>query len=122
MNMHTFFSSTMDSCSHFMSSGFYMSLCLFNLVLELLLPVSMGRSHCIRLASFVKVLHNIFACINGFAMALQEVAVKKFLDQDFSGDALDQFKSEVSNYYYMHIFSTFISTYKTHDHILTSAD
>lgn len=26
----------------------------------------------------------------------QEVAVKKFLDQDFSGDALDEFRSEVS--------------------------
>ena len=28
---------------------------------------------------------------------LQEVAVKKFLDQDFSGAALDEFKREVSN-------------------------
>jgi hypothetical protein len=26
---------------------------------------------------------------------LQEVAVKKFLDQDFYGDALDEFRSEV---------------------------
>ncbi|KAA3490488.1 serine/threonine-protein kinase EDR1-like [Gossypium australe] len=30
-----------------------------------------------------------------FLLALQEVAVKKFLDQDFSGDALVQFKCEV---------------------------
>ena len=36
-------------------------------------------------------------------MALQEVAVKKFLDRDVSGDALDQFKSEVSNYYYINV-------------------
>jgi hypothetical protein len=69
-------------------------------VLELLLLVSMGWSYGVRLASFVKVLNNIFVCMTGLPMAaLQEVAVKKFLDQDVSGDALDQFKSEVSNYY-----------------------
>lgn len=33
---------------------------------------------------------------NKLGFASQEVAVKKFLDQDFSGDALVQFKSEVS--------------------------
>lgn len=42
--------------------------------------------------------------MTGLTMALQEVAVKKFLDQDVSGDALDQFKSEVRNYYYIHMF------------------
>jgi hypothetical protein len=68
-------------------------------VLELLLLVSMGWSYGVRLASFVKVLNNVFVCMTGLAMPLQEVAVKKFLDQDVSGDALDQFKSEVSNYY-----------------------
>lgn len=33
----------------------------------------------------------------------QEVAVKKFLDQDFSGDSLVQFKSEVSRRYLTYI-------------------
>ncbi len=32
---------------------------------------------------------------------LQEVAVKKFLDQDFYGDALDEFRSEVGETIYI---------------------
>lgn len=36
-------------------------------------------------------------------MFFQEVAVKKFLDQDFSGDSLVQFKSEVSGTYLTYI-------------------
>lgn len=36
-------------------------------------------------------------------MFFQEVAVKKFLDQDFSGDSLVQFKSEVSGIYLTYI-------------------
>lgn len=55
-------------------------------------------------------------------LALQEVAVKKFLDQDFSGDALAQFKSEVSNYFYMRMFNAFMRTYKIHAHMLPFAD
>jgi hypothetical protein len=31
-----------------------------------------------------------------FPCKFQEVAVKKFLDQDLSGDSLEQFKCEVS--------------------------
>lgn len=91
-------------------------------MLELLLLVAMGWSHCIRLASFVKVLNSIFVCMVGLAMALQEVAVKKFLDQDVSGDALDQFKSEVSNYCYINMFNAFICTYKIHALILPCTD
>lgn len=97
--MHTllFFLLQMDTQPFYL----FWILCHFNLVLELSLLVSVGRSHGIRLVSIVKVLSSIFVCMNG--LALQEVAVKKFLDQDFSGDALAQFKSEVSNYLYMHM-------------------
>lgn len=35
---------------------------------------------------------------------LQEVAVKKFLDQDFSGAALDEFKREVSSNFFFIYF------------------
>lgn len=39
----------------------------------------------------------IFFSLNSDSLfGSQEVAVKKFLDQDFSGDALDEFRSEVS--------------------------
>lgn len=104
--------------SHFISLRF--CVCHHKLVLELSLLESMGKSHCIRLVSIVKVLKSIFVCMNG--LALQEVAVKKFLDQDFSGDALAQFKSEVSSYYYMRMFNAFMHTYMIHAHMLPFAD
>jgi hypothetical protein len=34
---------------------------------------------------------------------LQEVAVKKFLDQEFYGDALDEFRSEVCYSSILHV-------------------
>lgn len=34
----------------------------------------------------------------------QEVAVKKFLDQDFYGVALDEFRSEVLGYCFLNIY------------------
>jgi hypothetical protein len=36
---------------------------------------------------------------------LQEVAVKKFLDQDFYGDALDEFRSEVGELFLNKLFN-----------------
>lgn len=43
----------------------------------------------------VWVIQELISCSCTFS-TLQEVAVKKFLDQDFSGDALAEFKREVS--------------------------
>lgn len=57
-----------------------------------LLLVSMGWSHGLRLASFVKVVDSIFVCMAGLAMTLQEVSIKKFINQEVFSDAPDQFK------------------------------
>ena len=44
---------------------------------------------------------------------LQEVAVKKFLDQDFYGDALDEFRSEVGEiiWFFLSKSCTYYSVY-----------
>lgn len=63
----------------------------------------------------------VFLCTDFCNLAWQEVAVKKFLDQDFSGDALAQFKSEVSYCLYMHMYKAVICRYNIHAHLLLFA-
>lgn len=51
----------------------------------------------------------LFVCLFVLPCSTQEVAVKKFLNQDFSGEALLQFKSEVSSKKFYHIHFCLIS-------------
>lgn len=46
-----------------------------------------------------------------FLIWSQEVAVKKFLDQDFSGAALDEFKREVRIFHSLHNRESFCLKY-----------
>jgi len=60
--------------------------------------------------------------MTGLSMELQDVAVKKCLDQDLYDGSLVRFKSEVSNYYYIRMLNAFKCTFKIHSLVLPSTD
>jgi len=108
-----FFLVQMDICGHYITSQLvYVILILFETFVTCIHWKTKISLYIVALTTWkylIVILCTDFGNLHEW-LAWQEVAVKKFLDQDFSGDALAQFKSEVSHCLYMDMYNAVIRT------------